>query len=1495
MPGSDAPRHDRRLIATTARLVEFLRDLVAIGQRRIRDVGEYEQAYWLADLPGQIEVDAEAGPGDVLLTVDAVPADPPPDVPAVLAEWLDLRAAADPEGDAPALSPGAPAAETDAYEGWLPHWWSWAGRERGRLDHRRWHQGLRAVADRLSQQDDEFELVLGTGLLTWTSPDGVKVRDHLLAAPLRVQVDAGTERVDVVLGERVAALQDRELLDALDGFLPRRLDEIRERVRSGEVVGLPATADDVLRPWCERALEHGAVFHDTWVPEQAGPGAEVRLAPALVLRKRDRASMIAYYRRMLDALSGPEAAVPLGLAQLVTAFEADERMEFLREQGAISGEAIGADPLLPLPANPEQRQIMARLIGDNGVVVQGPPGTGKTHTIANLVAGLLAEGQRVLVTSQKAQALRVLRDKLPPQIAQLCVSVTDQARGGSAELEGSVKAISSEFSTYDPRRHEQLLTRREDERAAATRKVSTLTEEIRALRESETYQHDEIAPGYRGTLADLARRIKEHEADCSWMPTPMLEGCADHPPLDASEAAELLRLLAAQTPGRAARTSQLLPEPADLPSVERVRELVTAERAAQETARTSANDLSGRLGECDAALLAELERLVKAVTDALHRLGLAADPDGWDAGDWAVRAFRDGLSGQELGVWQQLGAYAGRMAQAEEAAGRAGFREVVVPPAGRSALEVIRRLRDFLGSGGTLKRGPFRSAPQKQAEPFLAEIQVDGVTPDNVELLDIVIDELEARAICDELARGWRLVGVTFPEDQPTRLTVSRLADAHRRLALVQEALRAVAATAETLIRAGIRIPLSTPAAWRDYAASLSAVRLRIAAEGATRNLLELKGWFDLVVGKGHAPPELAGAATAVAQREVAGYERCLAALAAAHRERDEQARCDLLRGRLDAAHPVLATLMVETCADEVWRSRIGVWEQAWAWGMAAGFFAAQRRPGLELRLEAELADATRRKLVRTAELAATKAWGACLSRMTAHQAQALRQYQDHMSKLGKGTGRYAPRYRARAQEAMREAIGAVPAWIMPLRQVIDTIPADRDSFDVVIVDEASQAGIEALFLLWLAPRVIVVGDDKQCAPSVVSHGELEPIFGRLSAYLPDLPAYLRDAFTPKSSLFDLLKTRFGSVIRLKEHFRCMPEIIDYSSRQFYADEPLVPLRQFGADRLDPLRVVRVHGAVTEGTATRLRNEAEAQAIVERILACIADPAYRGRTFGVVVLQGSGQVRLIHSKLLERIDPKEWDERKLRVGSPADFQGDERSVIFLSMVVAERRTAVTSTEWQRRFNVAASRAEDQLWLFHSTSLDLLSPIDLRRSLLAYMLNPPPPMAGKTPDDVSPDLPHPDFDSLFEQRVYLRLRERGYHVVPQFEVNGRRIDLVVSGAKGRLAVECDGDFWHATPEQVEQDLDRERELKRAGWRFWRVRESEYYVDPDAALEPLWKTLHEYGIDPGEPPGTPSAESTWSALTLTEVDGWDGLEDGDAADLDDIALPPAPHSA
>jgi very-short-patch-repair endonuclease len=214
------------------------------------------------------------------------------------------------------------------------------------------------------------------------------------------------------------------------------------------------------------------------------------------------------------------------------------------------------------------------------------------------------------------------------------------------------------------------------------------------------------------------------------------------------------------------------------------------------------------------------------------------------------------------------------------------------------------------------------------------------------------------------------------------------------------------------------------------------------------------------------------------------------------------------------------------------------------------------------------------------------------------------------------------------------------------------------------------------------------------------------------------------------------------------------------------------------------------------------------------------------------------QARYIEQLLVNTIGPEEIEKRNLICGNPYDFQGDERDVIFMSLVAAtnQRIGPLVKEADKRRFNVAASRAKDQMWLFHSCTINDLSPSDYRYKLLAYCQNP-----TRIQYEVDEDV----FESQFEKDVYEMIVARGYKAIPQFKFAGYRIDIVVEGIKTRLAVECDGDNWHG-PDQYEADQIRQRILERAGWRFWRIRGSSFYRDPSGAMEPLWQILEEMEI-------------------------------------------------
>lgn len=108
-------------------------------------------------------------------------------------------------------------------------------------------------------------------------------------------------------------------------------------------------------------------------------------------------------------------------------------------------------------------------------------------------------------------------------------------------------------------------------------------------------------------------------------------------------------------------------------------------------------------------------------------------------------------------------------------------------------------------------------------------------------------------------------------------------------------------------------------------------------------------------------------------------------------------------------------------------------------------------------------------------------------------------------------------------------------------------------------------------------------------------------------------------------------------------------------------------------------------------------------------------------------------------------------------------------------------------------------------------------------------------------------------------VALHLLRRGYRVLPQYQVAGYRIDLVVEGSGTRLATECDGDVWHG-PERYDHDLARQRQLERAGWVFVRVRESDFYADPERAIAQVVEACDQLGIEPWTRATTTSGEET-----------------------------------
>jgi hypothetical protein len=141
-----------------------------------------------------------------------------------------------------------------------------------------------------------------------------------------------------------------------------------------------------------------------------------------------------------------------------------------------------------------------------------------------------------------------------------------------------------------------------------------------------------------------------------------------------------------------------------------------------------------------------------------------------------------------------------------------------------------------------------------------------------------------------------------------------------------------------------------------------------------------------------------------------------------------------------------------------------------------------------------------------------------------------------------------------------------------------------------VIVDEASQSGPEALFLNYIGKTLIVVGDDKQITPLHVGVDREQVDYLR-RMHLQDIP--YSQSLDLEGSLFAQAELRFPDRIRLREHFRCMPEIIQFSNNLSYSTEPLIPLRQYGGQRQEPVKTVHVKDGYRKGSAGNVENRPE--------------------------------------------------------------------------------------------------------------------------------------------------------------------------------------------------------------------------------------------------------------------------------------------------------------
>ncbi|WP_432560411.1 AAA domain-containing protein [Granulicoccus sp. GXG6511] len=1457
------------LAEKAVRLFTFLTKAQQLRQRAVRDVSDYTTAgsvHWLGDLPDHsairwgVDSNWDEFP---LLSIDRLIAPEPPGVPRSLAPWLSndgTQPKSRPEliDPTPEEGPDGPERPPEiqlAFDAWIPSWDAWAAKRLETDPVRRAYGDLFKVYVQATQKTEELELVLGTGLLSWAAPGFERVRRHLFTVAVTPILDDNTGRLEFHIDEAAIGLTAE--FDMLDPKLlpdPRMIPQIEEAAHEIDLSPLAPDTVGVLGNTAATRLHHQGRWDANATPPPATAHPVVSWAPALILRPRTQRGLV----NVLDSITrqiSDSGVAPAGILPLID----PDRLPPVTENttpGALL--SVDDEVISPLPLNDVQRRILNQVDTHAQTLVQGPPGTGKTHTAAALLSHLLAQGQRILVTAHTDRALHEVRLKLPEKIRPLAVSVLGASRDDLADLRTAVDTIArraGEHRSGEP-------AKRIDE---TLEKVAQLGAERRALNHQlldarEADVSNRAHRDYTGTLSSIAQRYRDEAQDHGWI-AHLVDFRADSTaPVTDPEAIEWLELL---------RDHSLVDDADDSLRRRIASSSVPAPQAFADAVRLESNAMdraanyAGQPNEPSLRALSPQRR--HQLRDRLVEARDEIEHVGHTPGDWAPEAHADVLAGGAEVWFGRAEALRKGIDEVEEILTRIPLRARVEILGDQDRLrQLASTMLDFVSGGGVLKTnsdgsvkiGTFTKSVIKECRSVFEETKVNGLPPSTAEAFALIVNYRDASALLHQLDRLWPAHVIIPMEDTPRERV-----DWHRgQLAQLDRILKlhhVLLTVDKHLQELGVPRP-----DWTD-SASVQALVTGIDTADAFEHMLttqqpleQLREQLDAVVEWDDTVGAVRELHEAVRHRDIEAYARAHQRILRLEIVSLKLDRREDLTTRISTAAPNLAGAVQATAGDDGWLTRLSALAAAFRWGSVGAWVLAQEQVDANA-IQAKIA-VLDQHLRDSAELiAAERAWDHAVGtgRLTQGRKADLRNYSQLVTRLGKGTGKYAPQRRAEIRRAMDRCRPAVPVWIMPIYRVAEQFQVEENMFDVVVVDEASQAGLEATFLQYLAPKIVVIGDDKQVSPAAVGVDEQQ--LRDLGAQYLSGDRYRATWQDPKRSLFDEAQMRYGGELTLVEHRRCVPEIIGFSNRIAY--EPhginLIPVRQFGAQRLEPFVVSHVAAGVEEGRSGKI-NRAEARALVDDLKNCLENPAFDGRTMAVISLVGPHQAQHIESLLLDEVPADEWARRDLRVGTAPDFQGSERDVVFLSMVSSReegQRMATLSAEmYVQRFNVAVSRAKDQVRLFHSIALsDLHNSEDMRHHLLDYAYGIVSHGRELAPTDAMAVVPEDyrvePFESQFEQAVFNRIVERGFRVLPQVEALGHRVDLVVVGTRARLAVECDGDAWRGR-ESYEKDLAAQRELERCQWTFFRMRESAFYIDEAAALAPLWELLEEMDIRP-----------------------------------------------
>lgn len=1309
------------------------------------------------------------------------------------------------------------------------------------------------TAINLGGTGDGEEIVAGFSLVDWVLPTTHKPYSYpLITIPLEMEIEKnGLIRVGAK-DTRANIEMDAILIeDDLSTSGQVKL-ALKENLNNGRALQLfeSNTYSDLVEAFVANIFSRGKVVEptDREIPSQ---NLVVTLTSVLFSRPK-RNSILSDDVELLKAqLNDSSVVVPEQPLSLVTELNSktnEKETYSFRGRSGVDGSGTKAEELyFPLAYNKEQITIVQNLLTSSGVVVQGPPGTGKTHSIANIICHYLANGKKVLVTAQQSHVLKTVHEKIPDELKPLVVSRIGSSKESKNQLESSIDLIVqkiTQMNIAEVRRTIQVLKQQIDHNH---QEMALIDREIYNFAEKH-YQNIEV-DGNKKLPMNIVQSVLENRSSYSWFIDQLTLEEKDKFPFSHVELMQLRESRRKIGENLSYIHSSALPLPDKLLDSTSFKKLSEFLKEKDELELSLKQEDSHHFKE--ASTESEINTFKNWLMAYLEDFGIILD----QAEPWLLRYFKKINSHDkemELDIYSNL---------ITEAQPLLEYRKTLLIDPIILNFEILPNSKEYQAIQRAVETGkPFQwyHLGTSELQNTFKSIKVSGKYPDSSQEWKKVKDYLDKQDALNIFMSKWNSIAVQL--DIPLiELNNSDIEEILKKFTQLINKTQKCLAFKEEYLDVFNRNYLNVFSRMKNFefygnikniedlikllVKKLNIYNLEIYQQQLTDQTLYLSE-FDNEISNQLKVLISQINSNSLHDDDLIKYADILKKLMhlkdlAVDFERIKTANSKLNQtNALVLAKNIVETPYIQGLEDPILGRTI---VEAWEWKRLETYIMTISNTSRIENLYQRRSIHEKNLSQNYAELAANKTWLALKENASDKILVALQRYKIAVQHYGKGTGKNAPRYRKDAQVALKEATAAIPCWVMSHLQVSESMPAELGLFDLVIVDEASQSSIDVLPVLMRAKKLLVVGDNKQVSPSNVglASAQIDVLRNR---YLHGQPhaAYL----TPDMSLYDMASSIYESSVMLLEHFRCHPAIISYSNKNFYGNR-IKPMRlSKKSEQLSPALVaIYTPQGYRESKNSKHINRMEAKAIIEEMKLIFKDERYNNRSIGVISLLGSAQAEFIQSEALNEFGAGVLTQVQFACGDASAFQGAERDIIFLSMVAdPENCHALSRLDHEQRFNVAASRARERMYLIHSVNRDHVSPKDLRLNLLNHFYDLQENQKASLEEKLEL------CESEFEKSVFMVLHEMGYTITPQVKVGSYRIDLVVeSDGDQRLAIECDGDSYHG-PEQWHDDMIRQRALERAGWTFWRCFASSWEIERLNMIQSLQSKLNAMGIKP-----------------------------------------------